>query len=214
MHLDGRGYLEPLGFAADSHRHDAVAIGISVQLGIERRERAVENSPQLRGRRLDRDRLQATLPSSYSTRGRCCLDEEEGRPRSEQPTGTWYAASQRSGTVDSGEQSSSDWGRDWERCTRCGTTRFVCAGAGGCPTSLPDGASSLPSWSRSSSSPSDRGSSRSIDRREGGPTRLGEGHSAPGPSGQCYAFSSFVGRRRAATRPMSPNAARTIIATA
>jgi hypothetical protein len=113
--------------------------------------------------------------------------------------------------VDLAEQSSSDLGRDWERCTRCGTTRFVCAGAGGCPTSLPDGASSLPSWSRSSSSPSDRGSSRSIDWREGGPTRVGEGHSA---SGQCYAFSSFVGRRRAATRPMSPNAARTIIATA
>ena len=43
------------------------------------------------------------------------------------------------------------------------------------------------------------------------PTRVGEGNAAPG---RCYAFSSFVGRSSAATRPMSPNTARTIIATA
>ena len=60
MQLDGVGYLERLRFAVRANRHNAFAAGISVPLGVKRRENAVEDTPRFMGRRLDRDRLQAT----------------------------------------------------------------------------------------------------------------------------------------------------------
>jgi hypothetical protein len=50
--------------------------------------------------------------------------------------------------------------------------------------------------------------------RQETPRGQAETVAAPTPDEAFYAFSIFVGRRRAATRPMSPKTARTIIATA
>jgi hypothetical protein len=70
--------------------------------------------------------------------------------------------------------SSSDPGRGRGHCTRCGTTQFVCAGAGGCHTSSRDGASFPPSsCSHCSSSPGDNpGFTARSGRREFDPSAL------------------------------------------